>query len=310
MNIESLSEFAYLADTLSFRRTAEHFYVSRSVISRHLAALEDALGAVLLERNAHGVELTQAGKVFLSEAQAILRAWNLAQQRVRAASAVGNTLVRVGYLRNGARPFLAKFVKAMACKHPDVHLSLSCMGYQQARIAMEEHSIDVMLGINVDPSLTKNYRSTLIYKDYFVAACGRSHPLAGRTDGVTFDDLREQRLVVPDSYVSAGLAKLVGQLVDERALSESGELYQDIDMLNLKIQTEDVIAFVSSLNTLIFEESLAILPIVGIDTGFSISAYYHDGFDGAAYEACKAEFEACQRLLAATTLKGPWGGLE
>ena len=66
----------------------------------------------------------------------------------------------------------------------------------------------------------------------------------------------------------------------------------------------------SSLNTLIFEESLAILPIVGIDTGFSISAYYHDGFDGAAYEACKAEFEACQRLLAATTLKSPWGGLE
>lgn len=58
MNIESLSEFAYLADTLSFRRTAEHFYVSRSVISRHLAALEDALGVVLLERNARGVELT------------------------------------------------------------------------------------------------------------------------------------------------------------------------------------------------------------------------------------------------------------
>ncbi len=307
MNIESLSEFAYLADTLSFRRTAEHFYVSRSVISRHLASLEDALGAVLLERDAHGVELTPAGRVFLGEAQALLRAWDQAQQRVRAASAAGSTLVRVGYLRNGARPFLAKFVKAMTRKHPDVHLSLSCMGYQQARIAMEEHTIDVMLGINVDPSLTKNYRSTLIYKDYFVAACGHSHPLAGCADGVTFDDLREQRLVVPDSYVSAGLAKLVGQLVDEKALSESGELYQDIDMLNLKIQTEDVIAFVSNLNTLMFEESLAILPIVGIDTGFSISAYYHDGFDGAAYEACRAEFEACQRLLAATTPKVPWG---
>ncbi len=307
MNIESLSEFAYLADTLSFRRTAEHFYVSRSVISRHLAALEDALGVVLLERNARGVELTQAGEVFLGEAQAILRAWDLAQQRVRAASAEGNALVRVGYLRNGARPFLVKFVKAMAREHPDVHLSLTCMSYQQARVAMEEHAIDVMLGINVDPSLTKNYRSTLIYRDCFVAACSRSHPLATRTDGVTFADLRDQRLLVPESYVSAGLAKLVGQLVDEKTLSKSGELYQDMDMLYLKIQTEDVIAFVSSLNALMFEGSLAMLPIVGIDTGFSISAYYRDGFDGLAYEACRTEFEACQRFLADTTPTAAWG---
>ena len=153
MNIESLSEFAYLADTLSFRRTAEHFYVSRSVISRHLAALEDALGAVLLERNAHGVELTQAGKVFLSEAQAILRAWNLAQQRVRAASAAGNTLVRVGYLRNGARPFLAKFVKAMACMH-GVSAGPHCdgraldrchAGNQRGPVAHEELSVDTYI---------------------------------------------------------------------------------------------------------------------------------------------------------------------
>ena len=103
MNIDHLNEFIYLADSLSFRRTAEHFYVSRSVISRHLNALEKSLGAVLLERTAKGVQLTEAGKVFLQEAQTIVRDWNLARTRVQAVSGAANKLVRVGYLRNGAR---------------------------------------------------------------------------------------------------------------------------------------------------------------------------------------------------------------
>lgn len=46
MNFEYLDEFVHLARSLSFRRTAEHFFVSRSVISRHMAALEESLGAL------------------------------------------------------------------------------------------------------------------------------------------------------------------------------------------------------------------------------------------------------------------------
>ena len=65
MNFEYLDEFVHLARSLSFRRTAEHFFVSRSVISRHMAALEESLGALLFVRDTHGVELTDAGEVFL-----------------------------------------------------------------------------------------------------------------------------------------------------------------------------------------------------------------------------------------------------
>ena len=301
MNIDHLNEFIYLADSLSFRRTAEHFYVSRSVISRHLNALEKSLGAVLLERTAKGVQLTEAGKVFLQEAQTIVRDWNLARTRVQAVSGAANKLVRVGYLRNGARPFLARFVRSMAQHNPEVRLSLLCMGYHEARQAMEEGSIDVMLGINVDKALSRNYRSTFIYEDRFVAVCRCAHPLAQGSDAVMLDALRDQKCLVPDSYVAAGLAPIVNELVDEGALSESEGLYDDMDLLYLKIQTEECVAFVSSLNAAMFEGSLVILPVEGPDMSFTVSAYYHHGFAGTAFELCKAEFEECQRFLASST---------
>lgn len=298
MNLDHLNEFVHLAQSLSFRRTAEHFYVSRSVISRHLSALEESLGTVLLDRSTHGVELTEAGEAFLEEARALLCRWEQARERVQVLAGSGDTLVRIGYLRNGARPFLVRFVKHMTEHHPEVHLSLQCMGYHEARQAMEEHSIDVMLGINVARSLSKNYRSTLIYEDRFVVACSRTHPLAQREGGITFDDLREQKVIVPASYVSAGLGSVVAELVDEGALSEYEGLYQDMDLLYLKVQTEECAAFVSNMNAVMFDGPLAIIPIRDLDTSFTMSAYYHDGFTGSLYELCRDGLEECRRALA------------
>ena len=85
MNINHLIEFLYLAETLSFKRTADYFYVSRSVISRHLATLESTIGVKLFNRGNQSVSLTEAGKVFSHEAKAVLKAYANAVDRTREA---------------------------------------------------------------------------------------------------------------------------------------------------------------------------------------------------------------------------------
>ena len=147
MNIEYLGEFVYLADTLSFKRTADHFYVSRSVISRHIAALEEELGVRLVDRDNRAVSLTEAGHVFYREARTLLRDWETALERVRSVQDSSVSLARIGYLRNASRPVLVKFVRHMSEAHPHVRLSLTCMEYGELRRAMEEHTVDVALAM-------------------------------------------------------------------------------------------------------------------------------------------------------------------
>lgn len=298
MNFEYLDEFVHLARSLSFRRTAEHFFVSRSVISRHMAALEESLGAFLFVRDTHGVELTDAGEVFLQEARSLLRGWELAQERVRSVSGTGDKLVRIGYLRNGARPFLVRFVNSMAKEHPSIRLSLLCMKYGELRQALEEHGVDVAIGMNVDSSISSDYRSTPIYRDHFVIACNRANPLVSMASGITVDDLRDQRLLIPDSYMSSGLAEGIRPFVDDETLAEAEELYMDMDLLYLKLRTENCVAFVSDMNASMFDGTLSILPIRDMDFCFDISAFYHDEFTGDVYEACRRTFEDCRRALA------------
>ena len=72
MNIDHLKEFAHLANTLNFSTTAQHFYVSTSVISRHIASLEDELGFKLFDRGSRRIELTEAGMRLRRRAEEIV----------------------------------------------------------------------------------------------------------------------------------------------------------------------------------------------------------------------------------------------
>ena len=47
--------------------------------------------------------------------------------------------------------------------------------------------------------------------------------------GITVDDLRDQRLLIPDSYMSSGLAEGIRPFVDDETLAEAEELYMDSD---------------------------------------------------------------------------------
>lgn len=293
MNINHLIEFIYLAETLSFKRTANYFYVSRSVISRHIAALEDTLGVKLFERGNQSVRLTEAGKVFHREAQVILRAYADAVDRTRVAGDATNLAVRIGYLKNAARPVIVQFVRFMNHEHPDLPLDLKCMEYSKLRRAMEEGSVDIALAVNVDPRISRNYRSTKIYSDRFFAVMGKDHPLAMRTEGVSFDDLPGEKLLLPDSYVFAGLS----EFIDTKAQAAAREYYSDVDMLYLKVQTEGYVAFSSGLNNVMFGDRLAIVPIVGVDTTFTVSAFYSDDLRPETFAACCQGFESCRNAM-------------
>ena len=142
METAHLEEFVYLAETLNFKQAAEHFFVSRSVISRHLAALEDAVGAKLIERGGRSVKLTGEGEVFYRDARVILRDCASALEHVEEVRNTNANVVRIGYLRNAARPVIVYFVRYMQKKHPGLRLALLIVSQQRlVDRLIEDHRI-------------------------------------------------------------------------------------------------------------------------------------------------------------------------
>jgi DNA-binding transcriptional LysR family regulator len=78
-----MAVFATVVEAGSFTLAARALGTNRSAVSRCLAELEMRVGVRLLERTARSLELTEAGRAFLTRSQRILR--EVAEARVAVA---------------------------------------------------------------------------------------------------------------------------------------------------------------------------------------------------------------------------------
>ena len=115
MNTKQLEYFISVAETLSFTKTAEKFYISQTAITQQIKSLEEQIQVTLFIRNKRRVELTPAGKVFLCEAKTIVKNINDAimktQQFANGFFGTLNIGVLIGYEKNKLQQYLKVFSK-------------------------------------------------------------------------------------------------------------------------------------------------------------------------------------------------------
>jgi DNA-binding transcriptional LysR family regulator len=81
-DIVDVLSFVRVAETGSFARAAERMGLSKPVISRRVARLEDQLGARLLTRTARGAQPTEIGQAYYARAANILAELDAAEEVV------------------------------------------------------------------------------------------------------------------------------------------------------------------------------------------------------------------------------------
>lgn len=120
-----LEVFLVLAQTCSFRRTADQVHLSQSAVSGVIARLEDSLGTRLFDRTTRSVTLTAPGEVFVEQARLLQAQAEEAAQRVRSITQLQAGKVRIAALPSLAATVVPRAMARFAQRYPDVSLSLS-----------------------------------------------------------------------------------------------------------------------------------------------------------------------------------------
>lgn len=209
-NARELDVFLTLAETLSFRRTAEQVHLSQPAVSSLLNRLEAALEVRLFDRTTRSVLLTPAGDVFVEQARLLRR------QSEEALRAVRNVAeLRVGHVMLAALPSLAATVvprafARFAAQFPGVRLqvvdTLSGPAFDMVRSGVVEFALTAANPAYAD----LDYRP--LASDSFVLLIPQAHPLAEGTGPVRWAE------VATLTHISMPLPSSVRQYVDAAML--------------------------------------------------------------------------------------------
>ncbi len=112
--------FVQVAETGSLSRAAEALDLSNAAASRHLSALEERLGARLVERNTRRLYLTDTGQEFFSRAKTILSDLKDAESAVNATALNPTGMLRITASLSFSMHHVAPLLREYTQRYPNV----------------------------------------------------------------------------------------------------------------------------------------------------------------------------------------------
>jgi DNA-binding transcriptional LysR family regulator len=124
MNLRFVEAFYWVASLKSVTRAAEKLFLTQSAMSSRIAALEEELGVLLLDRRDRQFRLTVAGLRFFTYAQQFLELQREVKAEIGSGAPQAMTL-RLGAIESVLHSWLIPLVEKLRADHPGLELALT-----------------------------------------------------------------------------------------------------------------------------------------------------------------------------------------
>jgi DNA-binding transcriptional LysR family regulator len=196
MDFDQLETFLEVARLSSFSRAAEKRFRTQPAVSSQIRALEEEVGARLLDRSGGKVSLTASGKLFLRYAEDTLEARKAVCAAIAESERVPRGEIVVGANEGTCLHILPEVFAEFKRNYPDVSVNIKRADYAKTLESVIDNTVDfgvVSLPVN-DTRLTV----VPIHRDELVIIAPPQHPLA-KMRSATVADVARFPLLMPKS---------------------------------------------------------------------------------------------------------------
>ncbi len=185
-DLSQLVCFITVAEELHFGRAAERLCMTQPPLSRQIQLLEHSLGVKLFERTSRTVQLTVAGRVFLTDARRILNLAKQAETTAQRTSTGQSGRVVVGFTTVMGFDLMPKLIASAQQALPEIDIVLREMVTVDQLKALESNTIDVGFLWPLASRLPLKHQT--VYRDPLMVVLPLDHPLAS-ADEIALGDL-------------------------------------------------------------------------------------------------------------------------
>lgn len=193
MTLDQLRVFVAVAERQHVTRGAQALNLAQSAASSAIAALEARFETKLFNRVGRGIELTEAGRLFLAEAKAVLARAEAAELALAEIGGLKRGTLSVQASQTIASYWLPRHLVAFRRAHPGIEVRLSVGNTAQVAAAVHEGEAELgfVEGAVSDPELA----SATVAHDQLVLVVGPEH-LWARAGSIAPHDLTASEWVL------------------------------------------------------------------------------------------------------------------
>ncbi len=176
MDFDQLETFLEVARLSSFSRAAEKRFRTQPAVSSQIRALEEEVGAKLLDRSGGKVSITAPGKIFQKYAEETLEARKVVLTAIAETERVPRGEIIVGANEGTCLHILPEVFAEFKKQYPDVAVNIKRADYGKILESVIDNSVD--FGVVSLPVSDNRLTVVLIHRDELVIIAPPQHPLA------------------------------------------------------------------------------------------------------------------------------------
>src|SRR6185295_12342091 len=192
MELRHLRYFVAVAEEQNVSRAAMRLHISQPPLSRQIRDLEHELGIALFDHGSKPVRLTEAGRVFLAEARALLQRAEDAIQMAKAVAGGERGEIHVGYAPSLTVELLPQALRYFQEANPGVRVQLHDLSTQEMLRGLRDGKLHVALFIQMSAKVMADLVFEELSRYPVCVAVHPSHPLA-RARKVGLDQIARER---------------------------------------------------------------------------------------------------------------------
>ena len=246
-DLAAMGFFATAMEVSSFAAAARRLALSRSVVSRRIAAIEARLGIALLRRTTRSLVLTEAGQDYLEHCRRVVALASEGERSARGLTDAPSGVVRIAAPPSLGRLLLAPLLRGFAERFPQVNIDLRL---SVRLVDLIEEGYDLAFRLTDQPPLDLHARQIDRFSyvlctapDYFAKLPKPLQPeQLNHVDWLAFGNQQKQmrlKLVAPDGSSTRIAVMPRLQCNDLDALYRAARSGMGVIMLPKQILIED-----------------------------------------------------------------------
>ncbi len=178
-----LHQFKVIADTKNLTKAGEILSLSQPTLTQNIARLEQQLGASLIIRKKHGIELTEYGEDVYINAKKVVQAYNLTINSIENLKSKKKKLIKIGCGYTWTHSEYLKILKSIISEHDELKFQITngeSLSLQQKLIS---NDYDIIIGA-IPYKLVQDKEiiyTPLTTVKFGIFAC-KDHPLANSSN--------------------------------------------------------------------------------------------------------------------------------